>query len=108
MVDERLTQFLKDGKDWERKATSVPGVFLLRLLAFRSRTSSVAIEINPVDSAGAATKKRGIAIRSRIEYDQIRNILGNDKISELASSIDEVNPEIKSVSKNSKEDIFEI
>jgi hypothetical protein len=69
MMDERLTQFLKDGKDWERKATSIPGVFLLRLPAFRSRTSSVAIEINPVDSAGAATKKRGIVIRSRSEYD---------------------------------------
>jgi hypothetical protein len=108
MVDERLTEFLKDGKDWERKATSIPGVFLLRFPAFKSRPSSVAIEINPVDSAGAATKKRGIVIRSRSEYDQIHNILGNDKISELASSIDEVNPEIKSVSMRSKEDIFEI
>jgi hypothetical protein len=108
MVDERLTQFLKDGKDWERKATSIQGVFLLRLPAFRSRPSSVAIEINPVDSAGAATKRRGIVIRSKSEYDQIRNIIGNNKISQLASSIDEVNPKIKSVSKSSKEDIFEI
>jgi hypothetical protein len=30
-ADQRLTQFLKEGKDWERKATSIPGIFLLRL-----------------------------------------------------------------------------
>ena len=30
-ADQRLTQFLKEGKDWERKVTSIPGIFLLRL-----------------------------------------------------------------------------
>jgi len=107
MVNERLAQFLKSAKDWERKATNIPGVFLLKLPTFKGRPSLVAIEINPVDSTGAVTKKRGIVIRSRSEYDQINNILTNDKISELASSIDEVNPEIKSVPK-STEVIFEI
>lgn len=107
MVNERLAQFLKSAKDWERKATNIPGVFLLKLPTFKGRPSLVAIEINPVDSTGAVTKKRGIVIKSRSEYDQINNILTNDKISELASSIDEVNPEIKSVPKDT-EDIFEI
>lgn len=107
MVNERLAQFLKSAKDWERKATNIPGVFLLKLPTFKGRPSLVAIEINPVDSTGAVTKKRGIVIKSRSEYDQINNILTNDKISELANSIDEVNPEIKSVPK-STEDIFEI
>ena len=107
MVNERLAQFLKSAKDWERKATNIPGVFLLKLPTFKGRPSLVAIEINPVDSTGAVTKKRGIVIKSRSEFDQINNILTNDKISELASSIDEVNPEIKSVPKNT-EDIFEI
>ena len=99
MVNERLAQFLKSAKDWERKATNIPGVFLLKLPTFKGRPSLVAIEINPVDSTGAVTKKRGIVIKSRSEFDQINNILTNDKISELASSIDEVNPEIKSVPK---------
>ena len=26
-VSERLTQFLKDSTDWERRSTSVPGIF---------------------------------------------------------------------------------
>jgi len=29
-------QFLKEGKDWERKATNIPSIFLLRLLRVRS------------------------------------------------------------------------
>jgi hypothetical protein len=34
-VDNRLTEFLKKGNDWERKQTNVPGVFLLKLPAFK-------------------------------------------------------------------------
>ena len=30
-VNERLLQFLKECKDWERKTTNIHGVFLLKL-----------------------------------------------------------------------------
>jgi hypothetical protein len=107
MVDERLSQFLSKGKDWERKPTNIPGLFLLKLPASRNRPSSIVIEINPVDTSGSPTKKRGIIIRSNSELVQIRNILDDVKLEQLTKSIDEVNPEIKSVSK-AKSDIFEI
>ena len=35
-ADQRLTKFIKEGKDWERKATSIPGIFLLRLPGLKS------------------------------------------------------------------------
>ena len=35
--DNRLKEFLDNGRDWERKQTNVPGVFLIRLPQFRSR-----------------------------------------------------------------------
>jgi hypothetical protein len=107
MADERLTQFLKEGKDWERKPTSIPGVFLLKLPTFRSRPDCIVIEVNPVDASGSPTKKRGIIIRSGSELDQIRNILTNVKLEQLAKSIDEVNPEVKTAAKSSS-DVFEI
>jgi hypothetical protein len=45
--DQRLTQFLKEGKDWERKATNIAGIFLLGLPGLRSTVPpSLAIEIN--------------------------------------------------------------
>jgi hypothetical protein len=108
MVDERLAQFLSQGNDWERKVTSIPGVFLLKLPTFKSRPESIVIEVNPVDTSGSPTKKRGIIIRSSSELEQIRNILTNVKLEQLAKSIDEVNPEVKtSVAKDSS-DVFQI
>ena len=108
MVDERLSQFLKEGKDWERKATSIPGIFLIKLPEYKSRPASIAIEINPVDTSGIATKKRGILIKSRSELEQISNILNNAKIVRLATSMDEVNPEKKTKPLSSETDVYEI
>jgi hypothetical protein len=108
MADERLIQFLNDGKDWEKKATSIPGVFLLRMPTFKSRPPSIVVEVNPVDTSGSPTKKRGIIIRSSSELEQIRNILTNAKLEQLTKSVDEVNPESKVGTKNSSSDIFEI
>jgi hypothetical protein len=109
MIDERLSQFLREGKNWERKATSIKGVFLIKLPEYKSRPPYIAMEINPVDSTGAATKKRGILIKSSSELEQISNILTNAKIVQLATSLDEVNPEKKSRAPQSTEtDVFEI
>jgi hypothetical protein len=108
MVDERLSQFLKEGKDWERKVTSIPGVYLIKLPEYKSRPAYIAIEINPVDTSGIATKKRGILIKSRSELEQISNILTNAKIVQLATSIDEVNPEKKTKPLPTETDVYEI
>jgi hypothetical protein len=108
MVDERLTQFLSQGNDWERKVTSIPGVFLLKLPTFKSRPESIVIEVNPVDTSGSPTKKRGIIIRSSSELEQIRNILTNVKLEQLAKSIDEVNPEVKTSTAKDSSDVFQI
>jgi hypothetical protein len=108
MVDERLTQFLSQGNDWERKVTSIPGVFLLKLPTFKSRPESIVIEVNPIDTSGSPTKKRGIIIRSSSELEQIRNILTNVKLEQLAKSIDEVNPEVKTSTAKDSSDIFQI
>ena len=78
-------QFLNEGKDWEKKATSIPGIFLLRLPRLKSAAPpSLAIEINPVGESGSPTKKRGVVIRSSSELEEITKLLLNPKISQLA------------------------
>jgi hypothetical protein len=106
-VEERLASFLKGAKDWERRATNIAGVFLLKLPSSRTRQAAVAIEINPVDATGSATKKRGIVIRSASELSEISHLLTNQKLIELSRSIDEVNPKQKEAKIRSS-DIFEI
>jgi hypothetical protein len=83
-------------------------VFLLKLPTFKSRPESIVIEVNPIDTSGSPTKKRGIIIRSSSELEQIRNILTNVKLEQLAKSIDEVNPEVKTSTAKDSSDIFQI
>ena len=107
-IEERLAAFLKDARDWERRATNIPGVFLLKLPSSRTRQGAVAIEVNPVDAAGSATKKRGIVIRSASELNEFNRILGNQKLVELSSKVDEVNPKQKETPTATASDVFQI
>ena len=59
-VNEKLGQFLSKGQNWEKRATNLPGVSLLKLPTSKHSPSSIAIEINPINaSSGLGTKKRG-------------------------------------------------
>jgi hypothetical protein len=109
-ANERLKQFLNDGGNWERKATNIPAVFLFRLPASKGRPASLAIEINPIDTYGSITKKRGVVIRSSSELDEISRLLSHPKVSELSKKIDEVNPKREGANLTGKNgrDIFEI
>lgn len=100
---------MKEGKDWERRATTVPGVFLLRLPSFKGRSASLAIEVNPIGSSGTATKKRGVVVRSTTELEEINKLLSHPKLADLAKRIDNANPERKLAAATTAEhDVFEI
>ena len=107
-AEDKLSAFLGNSRDWERRPTNIPGIFLLKLPSSRSRQASIAIEINPVDATGAVTKKRGIVIRSTSELNQFSNILADQKLIELARRIDEVNPKQKEDYGTAGSDVFEI
>jgi hypothetical protein len=109
MVDNRLTDFLNEGKDWERKQTNVPGVFLLKLPAFRSRPACIAIEIDALSrGGGGGNRRRGLIIRSKEDIKQLSNILTNDKVIELASAVEKVNPGQTNTSSTMDSEVFEI
>ena len=65
---ERLIHSSNEGRNWERKVTNIPGAFLFRLPASKGRPASWAIEINPIDTYGSITKKRGVVIRSNSNW----------------------------------------
>jgi hypothetical protein len=94
-LQERLSQFLKESADWERRITSVPGIFLLKLPRSKSGSwrEAIAIEINPINqTTSSPTKKRGMVIQSSSELEEINKFLTNPKLSELARMIDDINP----------------
>ena len=111
MPDEKLLQFLRSGRDWERRATTVPGIFILRLPEDGRRPASLAIELNPVDEAGKPTKRRGLVLRSSEELRAFRELINNEKLDTLMSRIDEVNPRSVAAKRRTGaggEDVFEI
>ena len=55
-MEAKLSEFLKDGKDWERRSTSMPGVFVLKMPAYKGAPIRLAVELNPVDSERAYVK----------------------------------------------------
>jgi len=110
-INEKLGQFLREGQDWEKKPTNIPGASLLKLPTFKQSPASIGIEINPINATtGSVTKKKGIIIRSGSELEQINQLLSNPKVVELAKKIEAVNPKIKEDTnkRNTDTDVFEI
>jgi len=56
MSEDKLLSFLKTGSDWGRLKTTVPGVFILKLPAYRGSPARLAVELNPVDDSGSPIK----------------------------------------------------
>jgi len=106
-LESRLADFLKSGRDWERKPTTVPGVFVLKMPPFRSSPTRLAVELNPVDEAGRPTRKRGLLLRSSEELAEYKKLMGDDRVVSLLKSIGELGP--KPVKKEERApDIIEI
>jgi hypothetical protein len=95
MVEDMLANFLKTGSDWARMKTSLPGVFVLKLPAYKGGPARLAVELNPVDSSGSPTKRRGLVLRSARELEEFKALFQFDKLSSLLGKIDAVNPPLK-------------
>ena len=107
--DKRLTEFLQNGKDWERKQTNIPGVFLIRLPQFRSRPACVGVELDVLNRGGGGNRRRGIILRTTGELQQLMDTINNKKLFELTSSIEKVNPvQQPNTGANLDNEIFEI
>ena len=88
VLESKLADFLKSGKDWERKPTTVPGVFVLKLPPFRGSPTRLAVELNPVDEAGRPTRKRGVLVRSSEELEAGATIFLHS-LPKLATALEE-------------------
>jgi hypothetical protein len=107
-INNRLKEFLENGKEWERKQTNIPNVFLLRLPSFRGRPECIAIEIDATNRGGS-NRRRGIIIRSQEEIHELSKIFENPKVVSLASAVEKVNPpQVKSSTSTVDSEIFEI
>jgi hypothetical protein len=108
--NEKLAAFLKNGDDWSRLKTSVPGVFVLKMPEYKSSPTRLAVELNPVDSSGSPTKRRGYVLQTKEELDQLKELFQYDKLVPLVQGVEGVNPPKKkgAVVAKQGEDVLEI
>ena len=106
-MESKLADFLKSGKDWERRPTTLPGVFVLKLPPFRGSPTRLAVELNPVDEMGRPTRKRGVLVRSSEELAQYKKMMNEEKLALLLKSVDELSPR-PAKKEEPKPDVIEI
>ena len=109
MSEGKLAEFLKNGKDWSRLRTSLPGVFVLKLPAYKRSPSRLAIELNPVGEDGAPKKKRrGLVLRSMAELEEFRQLFQYEKLLKLMEMLEAVNPKVEAGRRGKGEEVIEL
>lgn len=108
MSEEKLSEFLKSGKDWSRTRTSVPGVFVLKLPAYKGSPGRLAVELNPVGEDGSPKKKRGLVLRSKAELEDFRELFQYEKLAKLVEMLEAVNPKVEEAKRRKGEEVIEL
>jgi hypothetical protein len=108
LSEEKLADFLRNGRDWARVRTSVPGVFVLKLPAYRGSPSMLAVELNPVGEDGSPKRRRGLVLRSAAELEDFKGLFQYEKLSKLISVLDGVNPKVEAARRGKGEEVIEL
>ena len=88
----QLREHLKNGKDWEKLATPIPGVFVVKIPATKSHGARLMVEVNPVDENGNPRKRKGLFITDEKMRRDFVVALENEDVSQLIRNVDAVNP----------------
>ena len=108
-MSEKIAEFLKTGADWAKLKTSIPGVFVQKLPAYRNQPARLAVEVNPVDEYGNPTKRKGLTVRDVFEYEEFKEILNNEKMENLFEMLANVNPpSAKKTGRSTGDDVIDI
>lgn len=104
-IQSQLKDHLKTGKDWEKMETPIPGVFVVKVPATKTRPALLFIEVNPLKSDGKPMKRKGLFIGSKEMYLAFKEALEEDAIYTLIQNVETVNPEVKGAGATKKLDM---
>ena len=92
-IQTQLKAHLKNGADWEKMETPVPGVFVVKVPATKTRPALLFLEINPLKEDGKPMKRKGLFVGSKEMLIKFGEALNDDKVYQLISEVETVNPE---------------
>jgi len=93
-IQTQLKEHLKNGKDWEKMETPVPGVFVVKVPATKTKPPLLFLEINPLKDDGIPLKKRGLFVGNKEMLIKFSEALNDDKVYQLIGVMEEINPAV--------------
>lgn len=108
MSEEKLKDFLRTGKDWSTLRTSVSGVFVLKLPAYKASPTRLAVELNPVGEDGNPKRRRGLILRFSGDLEDFEKLFQHETLSKLLSMIESVNPKAEAARRKKGEEVLEL
>jgi hypothetical protein len=101
---ENVTKAMEHADDWEKKKTSIPGIYLVRM---PEKDLRVMLMFNPPDEAGNPRKKKGLYFEDVETVEAARLAFPNPGLPQLVEAVARVNQ--KSGKKPADEgEIFEV
>ena len=91
-IQTQLQEHLKSAKDWGKMETPIPGVFVVKVPATKTRPALLFLEINPLRD-GKPMKRKGLFVGDKEQLIKFGEALQDDKVFRLINEIEEVNPE---------------
>ncbi|MGV9173752.1 MAG: hypothetical protein ACOC44_14260 [Promethearchaeia archaeon] len=93
-IQDQLKDHLKTAKDWEKMETPIPGVFVVKVPATKTRPALLFLEINPLKENGRPMKRKGLFVKNKEMLISFTEALTDDKVFKLIQELDSVNPDV--------------
>ncbi|MBY8982251.1 MAG: hypothetical protein KGD57_04825, partial [Candidatus Lokiarchaeota archaeon] len=62
-IQSQLEEHLNKAKDWDKMETPVPGVFVVKVPASKTKPALLFLEINPLKADGNPMKRKGLFVK---------------------------------------------
>ena len=98
---------LSRAAEWEKKKTSIPGVFLVRLPGDKLR---VILEFNPPDESGNPSKRKGLYFGDRATLEAARKAFPDPRMDDLVAAVESLSERAASPrgTKGAAEEVIEV
>ncbi|MBY9005161.1 MAG: hypothetical protein KGD63_00200 [Candidatus Lokiarchaeota archaeon] len=93
-IQSQLKEHLTNAKDWEKMETPIPGVFVVKVPASKTKPALLFLEINPLKSDGNPMKRKGLFIKDYEMLIRFSEALTDDKVVQVIKELEDINPEI--------------
>lgn len=91
-IQAQLKEHLQNGQDWEKMATPIPGVHVVKVPATKTRPPLLFLEINPLKDDGKPLKRKGLFVGNKEMLIKFSETLADDKVYQLVQEIEQINP----------------